>query len=58
MHLSKSTRAKDSEDFAATTTPVMKQIQEGMEKIGHVPRKYSDKVWAEFKTACNAYFDK
>jgi hypothetical protein len=33
----------------------MKQIQE--EKIGHVPRKYSDKIWAEFKTAC-AYFDK
>jgi hypothetical protein len=23
-----------------------------------VPRKYSDKIWAEFKAACNQYFDK
>jgi hypothetical protein len=26
--------------------------------IGHVPRKYSDKIWKEFKDACNHYFDK
>jgi hypothetical protein len=26
------------------TTPVMKQIQEEWKKIGHVPRKYSDKI--------------
>ena len=48
---------KDSEDFAATT-PVMKQIQEDWKKIGHVPRKYSDSLWKEFKAACNHYFDK
>jgi hypothetical protein len=35
----------------------MKQIQEWKKK-GHVPRKYSDKIWAEFKAACNQYFDK
>jgi hypothetical protein len=29
-----------------------------VEKKGHVPRKYSDKIWAEFKAACNQYFDK
>ncbi len=48
---------KDSEDFAATT-PVMKQIQEEWKQIGHVPRKYSDSIWKEFKEACNHYFDK
>jgi len=46
-----------SEDFAATT-PIMKQIQEEWKQIGHVPRKYSDKVWKEFKDACNQYFDR
>lgn len=46
-----------SEDFAATT-PLMKQIQEEWKQIGHVPRKYSDKVWKEFKDACNHYFDR
>lgn len=46
-----------SEDFVATT-PVMKQIQVEWKEIGHVPRKYSDKVWKEFKQACNAYFDR
>ncbi|KGO82025.1 chromosome segregation protein [Flavobacterium beibuense F44-8] len=48
---------KDSEDFSATT-PIMKKIQEDWKKIGHVPRKYSDKVWKEFKAACNHYFDR
>jgi hypothetical protein len=46
-----------SEDFAATT-PLMKQIQVEWKQIGHVPRKYSDKVWKEFKEACNHYFDR
>ena len=46
-----------SDDFAATT-PLMKQIQEEWKQIGHVPRKYSDKVWKEFKDACNHYFDR
>jgi len=48
---------KDSTDFAATT-PLMKQIQEEWKTIGHVPRKVSDKLWAEFRAACNAYFEK
>lgn len=55
--VAKANELKDSEDFAATT-PIMKQIQEDWKKIGHVPRKYSDKVWAEFKEACNHYFDR
>jgi hypothetical protein len=47
---------QSSEDFA-TTTPLMKQIQEEWKMVGHVPRKYSDSIWAEFKTACNHYFE-
>ena len=53
-------RAKElmeSEDFA-TTTPIMKKIQDEWKQIGHVPRKFSDSVWAEFKGACNHYFDR
>ena len=53
----KAKELQESTDFAATT-PIMKQIQEEWKKIGHVPRKYSDKIWAEFKEACNHYFDK
>ena len=48
---------KDSDDFE-TTTPLMKKIQSDWKKIGHVPRKNSDKIWKQFKAACNHYFDK
>ncbi|WP_435133377.1 DUF349 domain-containing protein [Formosa sp. A9] len=48
---------KDSDDFEVTT-PLMKKIQSDWKKIGHVPRKDSDKIWKRFKAACNAYFDK
>lgn len=48
---------KESEDFEATTQ-LMKKIQNDWKKIGHVPRKDSDKVWKQFKDACNYYFDR
>ncbi len=48
---------KDSDDWD-TTTPIMKKIQNDWKSIGHVPRKNSDKIWNEFKSACNHYFDK
>jgi hypothetical protein len=48
---------KDSEDFKATTA-LMKKIQADWKKVGHVPRKDSDKVWKQFKAACNHYFDR
>jgi hypothetical protein len=48
---------KDSEDFKATTA-LMKKIQADWKKVGHVPRKESDKVWKQFKAACNHYFDR
>jgi hypothetical protein len=48
---------KDSEDFD-TVTPLMKKIQSDWKKIGFVPRKHSDKIWKQFKAACNHYFDR
>jgi hypothetical protein len=55
--VAKARELQESTDFAATT-PIMKQIQDEWKQIGHVPRKYSDKIWKEFKDACNHYFDK
>ena len=48
---------KDSDDWDVTTQE-MKRIQNEWKNIGHVPRKYSDKIWSEFKNACNHYFDR
>ncbi|MBN2867302.1 MAG: DUF349 domain-containing protein, partial [Flavobacteriaceae bacterium] len=48
---------KDNDDFEATT-PLMKKIQSDWKQIGHVPRKDSDKIWKQFKKACNHYFDR
>ncbi|WP_309614889.1 DUF349 domain-containing protein [Flavobacterium sp.] len=55
--VAKAIELKDSTDFAATTT-LFKQIQEEWKTIGHVPRKFSDKLWVEFRGACNEYFEK
>ncbi|MDI5897291.1 DUF349 domain-containing protein [Flavobacterium yafengii] len=55
--VAKAKELQESVDFAVTT-PIMKQIQDEWKQIGHVPRKYSDKIWKEFKDACNHYFDK
>ena len=48
---------KDSDDFESTTM-LMKKIQSDWKKIGHVPRKESDKIWKQFKDSCNYYFDR
>lgn len=53
----KANELKESDDFAATT-PLMKQIQEDWKLVGHVPRKFSDDLWKEFKAACNHYFER
>jgi hypothetical protein len=55
--VAKANELKDSEDFAATTQ-LMKQIQEEWKLVGHVPRKFSDELWKEFKSACNHYFER
>lgn len=48
---------KDSEDWEKAT-PEMKRIQSEWKKIGLVPKKEANTIWNEFKTACNAYFDR
>jgi len=48
---------KDNDDFEATTD-LIKKIQNEWKNIGHVPRKDSDKIWKQFKAACNHYFNK
>ncbi len=48
---------KESDDFDKVT-PLMKKVQNDWKKIGHVPRKDSDKIWKEFKASCNFYFDR
>jgi hypothetical protein len=53
----KANELKESDDFAATTQ-MMKQIQEEWKLVGHVPRKFSDVLWKEFKGACNHYFER
>ena len=55
--LEKAKEYTNSEDFAKAT-PIMKKIQEEWRNIGHVPKKYSDSIWKEFKEACNNYFDR
>jgi len=46
---------KDSNDFEQTTE-IMKKIQQDWKKVGQVPRKISDSLWAQFQEACNHYF--
>lgn len=48
---------KDSDDWD-TVTDIFKKIQSDWKKIGHVPKKDSDKIWKRFKDACNHYFDR
>lgn len=54
--VAKAQELKDNTDFSATT-PIMMQIQEEWKSIGHVPRKFSDQLWTDFRAACNVYFE-
>ncbi|MFV0166848.1 DUF349 domain-containing protein [Empedobacter falsenii] len=47
----------ESTDWNASVQ-VIKKIQNDWKKIGHVPRKNSDKIWKEFKDTCNQFFDR
>ncbi|AZQ44214.1 DUF349 domain-containing protein [Nonlabens ponticola] len=47
---------QDSENFQESLD-IMKRIQADWKKIGHVPRKDSDRIWKRFQKACNAFFD-
>ncbi|WP_313095270.1 DUF349 domain-containing protein [Empedobacter sp.] len=47
----------ESTDWNASVQ-MIKKIQNDWKKIGHVPRKNSDKIWKEFKDTCNQFFDR
>ena len=48
---------KDSEDIKATIA-ILKKAQADWKKIGYVSKKEGDQVWADFRAACNHFFDK
>lgn len=48
---------QDSENWDAALN-LYKKIQNDWKNIGHVPRKYSDKLWNEFREYCNNFFDR
>lgn len=51
--------AKDnslSEDWE-TAVPLFKKLQEDWKQIGHVPRSMTNKVWDDFRNACNTFFN-
>lgn len=47
---------QNSEDWA-TALPLFKKLQEDWKTIGHVPRNVADKMYAEFREACNVFFE-
>lgn len=46
----------NSEDWD-TAVPLFKKLQEEWKSIGHVPRSQTNKVWDEFREACNTFFN-
>ncbi|QIG90627.1 DUF349 domain-containing protein [Chryseobacterium sp. POL2] len=45
----------NSEDWE-TAVPLFKKLQEDWKNVGHVPRSQANKVWDEFRNACNTFF--
>ena len=41
-----------------TTTELMKNIQREWKEIGSVPLRNTEKIWKEFKRACDSYFSR
>ncbi len=48
---------KDSEDFGSAAS-ALKKAQADWKKTGYVPKKEGDKLWEEFRGACNHFFDR
>jgi hypothetical protein len=48
---------KDSQDYKHAAAE-LKRIQSEWKTIGHVPRKFADKIWKEFSDSCNCFFKK
>ena len=47
---------KDSTDWKITTDRII-SYQKEWKKIGPAPKKYSNKVWARFREACDTFFN-
>ena len=45
-----------SEDWD-TAMPLFKKLQEDWKNIGHVPKNQANKVWNDFRNACNTFFN-
>lgn len=54
--LKKAIELKESEDFDKTAD-ALKQLQRQWREIGPVPIKFKDKVYNEFKSACDSFFN-
>ncbi|KPE49741.1 DUF349 domain-containing protein [Chryseobacterium indologenes] len=37
--------------------PLFKKLQEDWKKVGHVPKSMTNKIWDEFRDACNTFFN-
>ena len=55
--LARAQELKDSTDWRAAANE-LKRIQADWKKIGYVPKSESDKIWKEFRAACNHFFDR
>lgn len=47
---------KDSTDWKKSSNDLIK-LQAEWKKIGPVPRKFSDKIWKQFRAACDHFFN-
>lgn len=48
---------KDSTDWKTTTDKLI-ELQKEWKKVGPVPRKESDRLWKQFRSACDQFFSK
>ena len=48
---------KDSDDFGPAAS-ALKKAQADWKRTGYVPKKEGDKLWEEFRSACNHFFDR
>ncbi len=51
--------AKDNQNNEEwdVAVPLFKKLQEDWKKIGHVPKSMTNKIWDEFRDACNTFFN-
>lgn len=57
MKLIQTAKDNNSSEDWETMVSMFKNLQQDWKKIGHVPRSQADKIWNEFREACNVFFD-